>query len=180
MNEVAGLWPGAWVSDEPSDAAGSEDREALLAEAAPLAFRVAFAVLRHRQDAEDVAQEALAQAWSRFHTLRDRDRFRSWLARIAWRRALDRRRAQGRRGQHEAAAIPSSPPTPEELAAGQERADLVWRAVDALPGKLRIVVVMAGLLGHDVREVAALLSLPEGTVKSRLYLARRALAARLR
>ena len=96
MHEMARPWPGAWVSENAADA-GSETarvREALLEEAAPLAFRVAFSVLRHRQDAEDVAQEALAQAWSRFDSLRDRERFRSWLARIAWRRALDRRRAE--------------------------------------------------------------------------------------
>jgi RNA polymerase sigma factor (sigma-70 family) len=176
MHELAGPWPSAWVSDDPLEA---PDDEALLAEAAPLAYRVALAVLRHRQDAEDVAQEALVLAWSRFHTLRDRQRFRSWLARIAWRRALDRRRAQRRRAEREAVVVESGP-TPEESAATSERADRVWHEVDALPEKLRIVVVMYGLLGHDVRDVARLLDLPEGTVKSRLFLARRALADRLR
>jgi RNA polymerase sigma-70 factor (ECF subfamily) len=181
MDEMARPWPGAWVSDDAEGVGrqAARDREALLVEAAPLAFRVAFSVLRHRQDAEDVAQEALVQAWSRFHTLRDRDRLRSWLARIAWRRALDRRRAQRRRETHERATA-SDRPDAEERMADLERRERVWAEVDALPEKLRIVIVMASLLGHDLREVSALLGVPEGTVKSRLFLARRALAERLR
>ena len=55
----------------------------------------------------------------------------------------------------------------------------LWRAIDALPDKLRIVVVLSAIEGHDVREVAALLRLPEGTVKSRLFLARKGLAEKL-
>ena len=53
-------------------------------------------------------------------------------------------------------------------------------AVDALPEKLRIVTVMAAIQEQDVASVARLLDLPVGTVKSRLFLARRALAERLR
>lgn len=65
--------------------------EGQLVESSMLAFRVAYSVLRHRQDAEDVAQEAMAKAYRRFRQLRDRERFRGWLVRIAWRMALDRR-----------------------------------------------------------------------------------------
>ena len=53
-----------------------------------------------------------------------------------------------------------------------ERAALLWQAIDALPEKLRLTIVLAGIEGHDIREVAQLLRLPEGTVKSRLFLAR--------
>jgi RNA polymerase sigma-70 factor (ECF subfamily) len=180
MNELAGRWPGAWVSDRAdAEAEAAREREALLVEVAPLAYRVALAVLRHRQDAEDVAQEALAQAWSRFHTLRDRDRLRSWLARIAWRRALDRRRADRRREKYEG-MLPALRGDAEAAMAFRERQEQVWAEVDRLPDKLRIVVVLAGLLGHDLREVGRLLRLPEGTVKSRLFFARRALAEKLR
>jgi RNA polymerase sigma-70 factor (ECF subfamily) len=181
MNELAGRWPGAWVSEDPAaaEARATREREALLVEVAPLAYRVALAVLRHHQDAEDVAQEALAQAWSRFHTLRDRGRLRSWLARIAWRRALDRRRAERRREKYEGMApVPNG--DAEAAMAARERQERVWAEVDRLPEKLRIVVVLASLLGHDLREVGRLLRLPEGTVKSRLFLARRALAEKLR
>jgi len=82
MNELVGPWPGILVSAD--DAGGTELAE-LLEAAAPLAFRVAFAVLRRRQDAEDVAQDALAKAFQSQGTLRDRDRFEAWLVRITWR-----------------------------------------------------------------------------------------------
>ena len=56
----------------------------------------------------------------------------------------------------------------------------VWTAIDALPEKLRVVIVLASIEGHDVREVAVLLRIPEGTVKSRLFLARQKLKKALR
>src|SRR5436189_2270219 len=81
--------------------------EARLAESSTLAFRVAYSVLRHRQDAEDVAQEAFVRAHREFHRLRDRERFRGWLARMTWRMALDHRRGQERRESREdRAAVP--------------------------------------------------------------------------
>src|SRR5260370_6518974 len=58
--------------------------EERLAECGPLAFRVARGVLRNTADAEDVAQEALLRAYRRFDRLRDRNRFRAWLVRIAF------------------------------------------------------------------------------------------------
>src|ERR1043166_6119592 len=73
----------------------------LLVECSSLAFRVAFSVLRHRQDAEDVAQEAFTRAHGKFRQLRDRQRFRSWLVRMVWRMAIDRRRADRRRTARE-------------------------------------------------------------------------------
>jgi hypothetical protein len=59
MNEMAGRWPGAWVSDDHAraEAEASREREALPVEVAPLAYRVALAVPRHHQDADDVARE---------------------------------------------------------------------------------------------------------------------------
>ena len=66
--------------------------EARLVESSTLAFRVAYGVLRNRQDAEDVAQEAFVKAYRRFRELRDRERFRAWLVRMTWRLAIDRQR----------------------------------------------------------------------------------------
>jgi RNA polymerase sigma-70 factor (ECF subfamily) len=60
-----------------------------------------------------------------------------------------------------------------------ERSALLWKAIDALPAKLRSVLILAALQGHDIREVAQLLEIPEGTVKSRLFLARKGLAESL-
>ena len=69
-----------------------QEFEARLVESSTLAFRVAYGVLRHRQDAEDVAQEAFVKAYRRFSDLRDRERFRAWLVRMTWRLAIDRQR----------------------------------------------------------------------------------------
>lgn len=68
----------------------------------------------------------------------------------------------------------------EEIAASREFQRRLNAEMDALPEKLRIVMVMAGIEGYDTREMAMLLELPEGTVKSRLRLARKRLAERLR
>ena len=57
----------------------------------------------------------------------------------------------------------------------RERAGQLWTAIDALPDKLRIVIVLANIEEHDIGEVARLLDIPEGTVKSRLFLARQRL-----
>jgi RNA polymerase sigma-70 factor, ECF subfamily len=147
-----------------------------LRESSTLAFRVAFAVLRHREDAEDVAQEALTTAYTRFSQLRDRDRFRAWLVRMTWRLAMNRRRADTRRVSRESNQMdePREVRTDEELVA-EERRRRLWDAIDALPEKLRVVIVLAGIEGHDTRAVGSLLGLPQGTVKSRLFLGRQRL-----
>ena len=105
--------------------------EARLAETSTLAFRVAFSVLRHRQDAEDVAQEAYARAYRRFRALRDRDRFRAWLVRMTWRLALDHRRA--RDVDRVRGTQVDAPQTATDLVAAHERASSLWAAIDALP-----------------------------------------------
>jgi RNA polymerase sigma-70 factor, ECF subfamily len=137
-------------------------------------------VLRHRQDAEDVAQEAYARAYRRFRALRDRDRFRAWLVRMTWRLALDHRRAQGRRTARELTQVdPGTPQTATDLVAAHERASCLWAAIDALPERLRLVLVLAAIEEHDLAHVAQMLGLPVGTVKSRLFQARQQLKERL-
>jgi RNA polymerase sigma-70 factor (ECF subfamily) len=163
--------------------------EARLADSSRLAFRVAFSVLRLREDAEDVAQDAFAKAYRSFNQLRDRARFRAWLVRITWRLALDRQRANRRRsvrelpgdgtGDHVVEGGLQSRLNTAEVVAARERAEHLWNAIEALPEKLRLVVVLAGIEGHDMHEVSALLDVPEGTVKSRLFLARKQLKERL-
>jgi RNA polymerase sigma-70 factor (ECF subfamily) len=101
--------------------------------------------------------------------------------RICWRLALDRRRSAKRRERREqAAAEPVAACDAEQLAAASEFRARLWQAIDALPEELRMVVVLAGIQGYDMREVAGVLELPEGTVKSRLHRARQRLAEVLR
>jgi RNA polymerase sigma-70 factor (ECF subfamily) len=171
-----------WVIPARGEDALSRDFEDRLADSSTLAFRVAFSVLRHQQDAEDVAQEAFVRAHRSFRQLRDRERFRAWLVRMTWRLALDRRRGDMRRAHRElAVATPAAaPPTTEEALIAEQRAARLWQAIDALPDKFRIVIVLAAIEEQRVEDVAALLNIPSGTVKSRLSEARRRLQELLR
>ena len=153
--------------------------DARLVESSGLAFRVAFSVLRQREDAEDVAQDAFAKAHRYFRQLRDPARFRSWLVRMVWRMALDRRLSDQRRSARDVEHGNLHGGSPTDAMVSEERAQMLWEAIDALPEKLRSVIVLASIEGHDVAAVAQLLGIPQGTVKSRLFLARQQLKERL-
>lgn len=176
MHERAGEFAGLVTVDRELE----REFEARLVESSTLAFRVAYSVLRQREDAEDVAQDAFAKAYRRFHQLRDRDKFRAWLVRMTWRLALDRQRSSRRRIAREdrhadPSAFAKATPDQQVRLESQERAEHLWRAIDSLSEKLRVVIVLAGIQEHDIKDVAALLELPEGTVKSRLFDARQKL-----
>lgn len=197
-----GTSPGEEASADPRDVSGDRFRaaggspqleaeaatrelfESLVVECGPLAFRVARGVLRNTADAEDVAQEALLRAYRRFGVLRERDRFRAWLVRIAFRLALDRVRTAKRRELRETmwarperkAPVPSA----EDLAVRSQFEEQLERALDELPEKLRLVLLLSAMQSHTLEEVAGMLGVPIGTVKSRLFFARKKLAEKLR
>lgn len=163
------------------DASLEREFEQRLADCPTLAYRVALSVVRNNAEAEDVAQEAMLRAYRNFHKLRDRDRFRAWLVRTAWRLALDRIRSAGRRERRELAFMETTFDAPvENTVASREFERVVADALDELPEKLRLVMVLAAIEGYNTREVAKLVGIPEGTVKSRLFLARKELAERLK
>ncbi|MBI3671130.1 MAG: sigma-70 family RNA polymerase sigma factor [Acidobacteria bacterium] len=97
MHELAAGYPGRVVSLEAEPASEvAREFEQRLADCSTLAFRVALGVLRNCEDAEDMAQEAFLRAYRNYHRLREPERFRAWLARIA--RRMARRAARpGRR-----------------------------------------------------------------------------------
>ena len=178
MNEFVDSLAGAVVR---TDTALEREFDARLPEWSRLTFRVAFSVLRHREDAEDIAQEALTKAHRQLSQLREPDRLRAWLVRMAWRLAIDRRESDVRRAAREQAGhLSSAPPSSEDLALSAERAARLWSVIDSLSDKLRVVVVLNAIEGHDVAEVASMLGIPEGTVKSRLFDARQQMRERLR
>jgi RNA polymerase sigma-70 factor, ECF subfamily len=158
--------------------------ESRLAECGPLAFRVAQGVLRNAADAEDVAQEALLRAYQKFDRLRDATRFRAWLVRITFRLALDRWRSARRREQRETQwAVPElrpAPPTTEEIADSNAFQVRLEKALEQLPEKFRLVLLLAAIEGYTLQEVAEMLGVPIGTVKSRLFFARKQLAEKMR
>jgi RNA polymerase sigma-70 factor (ECF subfamily) len=188
MQELVLVQPGRTAGDElereTAQADMRRDFEERLAECGPLAYRVARAVLRNTADAEDVAQEALLRAYRRFNGLRDRNRFRAWLVRIAFRIAIDRLRSGKRREQRDTLwSQPEHQPhagTAEDLAASNEFQAHLETALGELPEKLRLALLLAAMEGHTIDEIAGMLGISTGTVKSRIFYARRQLAEKLR
>lgn len=172
------------LAHEAAQADTRREFEERLAECGPLAFRVARGVLRNSADAEDVAQEALLRAYRQFEHLHDRNKFRGWLVRIAFRLALDRLRSAKRREQRD--TLWSQPehqprtPNAEDLAVSTEFQGHLDDALAELPEKLRLVLLLAAMEGHTINEIAAMLVIPVGTVKSRIFIARKKLAEKLR
>jgi RNA polymerase sigma-70 factor (ECF subfamily) len=178
MRETADWMPATLVDTAPEL---DREFEARLTDSSALAIRVAFSVLRNQADAEDVAQEAFAKAHRSFAQLRDRDSFRAWLVRMTWRMALDHARSGRRRMTRDMAAVPPAcGPTVEDDALAHEQRARLWQAVDELPERLRLVIVLSVMEGHSVKDVAALTGVAEGTVKSRLFKARTLLKEALR
>jgi len=169
---------------EADQADARREFEERLAECGPLAYRVARGVLRNTADAEDVAQEALLRAYKSFDRLRDRSRFRGWLVRISFRLALDRLRSAKRREQRDTLwSQPEHLPPPvtaEDVAASNQFQGHLERALSELPEKLRLVLLLSALDGYTIEEIASMVGVPLGTVKSRIFIARKKLAEKLR
>jgi len=155
----------------------TEDFERLMRESYRLVYQVAYSVLGNAADAEEVAQDTFLTAYKKFDSLRDADKFRPWVARTSWRLALNHRRgaarAMGRDGAWVASQAASE--TPERQALEREFEIRLRAQVESLPEKLKMVVLLMGVEELDVRTVAGILGIPEGTVRSRLHLARRQL-----
>jgi RNA polymerase sigma-70 factor (ECF subfamily) len=154
------------------------DFAARVAETQRRVFQVAYSILADPADAEEVAQEAFLRAHRRFSSLRDPARFRAWVGRIAVRLALNRHRARRRQLNRETAWYVSRPqPVADGARAAADRLFLerLRTEIDRLPDKLRVVVLLAGVDSMEASEVAAVLGIPVGTVRSRLHRARKRL-----
>lgn len=141
------------------------------------AFAVAYRVLGHREDAEDVVQEAFLAALGAIGTFDTSRRFGPWLYRIVVTRGLNFRKARSRRATEaiEHAGVASPAPGP---AADAERAGLqatVAAALKRLPERHRMIVQLFELDGFSGAEIAAMLGLSPGTVRWYLHEARHAL-----
>ncbi len=147
-------------------------------------------MLGNREDAEDVAQETFVKAFSRLDTFNPSYKFSNWLFKIAHNTALDvlRRRGAdrviaGTPGLEDSDPVSSvadeRSPAPDELAERAElHQDLEW-ALARLRPEFRSVIVLRHVEGRSYEDIAEILSLPLGTVKTFLYRARRELAVLL-
>lgn len=150
-------------------------------------FRVARAIMRNDDEAEDVVQEAYVKAFTRLDTFRGDSKFSTWLTRIALNEALGRvrrRRPSADLSEIDAATgtsngcvimFPTSlmpPAADSELARSQVRAFLE-RAVDELPDTFRVVFILRDIEDMSTEETAIQLGIKPETVKTRLFRARR-------
>jgi RNA polymerase sigma-70 factor (ECF subfamily) len=167
-----------WLSTAIPSVRDEPDFATLLAENERHVFQIALSVLGSPADAEEVAQDAFLRAHRRLASLGDPARFRAWVSRITFRLALNRHRARQRQLARETAwhAAHQQPlADAARTAVDHVFLDRLRTEIDRLPEKLRAVLLLAAVEGMDAREVAAVLEIPIGTVRSRLHLARKRL-----
>ncbi|HEX9997432.1 MAG TPA: sigma-70 family RNA polymerase sigma factor [Abditibacterium sp.] len=147
-----------------------------------------------REEAEDITQEAFIKAYRNLDSFRGQASFSTWLYKIATNLCIDRARTRKRRPQQ--AYSLDEPFDKEEEGGGREIADtrfepskgverdelrsLVRQTVAEMPEKQRQVLIMCDLQGMPYENIAEVLSIPLGTVKSRIFHARADLARRLK
>jgi RNA polymerase sigma-70 factor (ECF subfamily) len=176
--------------DELIAAARRGDRPALdrlLTDARPRLLAVALRVVRDRDDAEDVVQEALLKVCRSLKRFEGRSSFSTWLHRIVVNAALDRLRRHGARRERPAddddrdvaPADKVDEQTPERVVSRRETGAVVRGALARLSPIHREVLELREFEGESYRDLARLVRCPVGTVMSRLHHARHKLAAEL-
>ncbi len=164
----------------PSTVVKQHDTEfaALVQEFQRHVFQIAYSVLADAADAEEVAQDAFVRAYRDFASLREPGKFRAWISRIAFRLALNRRRTRRRQLDRDTTWHSAQPnPVVDGARKGVDRLllDRVRREIEQLPEKLRDVLLLSAVEGMEAPEIAGVLDIPAGTVRSRLHLARKRL-----
>lgn len=156
-------------------------------------YRLAYNVLRDREEAWDVAQDAFVRAYQALPSFRGQSAFYTWLFRIVMNVAADRARQRAARGRaFGTEAVPEEEwdrvmvdqrpgeESPDQAAARAEQRARIRQALDTLPEHHRTIIVLSDLEGLSYREIADVLAIPMGTVMSRLHNARRRLRDALR
>lgn len=150
------------ASEEPADAFAAITRRDV-----DRAYRLAWAILGNDEDAQDATQDALTTAWQRRRSLRDPDSLEAWLSRIVINKCRDRLRSRGR-NRVRSIDLVALPPTADGSQSAADR-DELDRALQSLNPDQRIVVILRFWADLTVDAIADRLSVPPGTVKSRLH-----------
>jgi RNA polymerase sigma-70 factor (ECF subfamily) len=160
--------------------------ENLVRQHSRLVYRIAYAVLRSHHDAEDATQETFVRVLRYSHKLARVENHRTWLARIAWRVAVDRSQQQGRKREiplddpeKPLPEVASSDARADDALHGAHVSDVLERMIAALPEKLRQPLILSTIEEMPPREVAATLGINEAAVRSRIFRARQILRERL-
>ncbi len=152
-------------------------------------WRLAFQVLRDREEAWDCTQDAFVRAFQSLASFRGQSAFYTWLFRIAMNVATDRLRARGAQArafgtqpvpaEEWERTAPDPGARPDQAALGAERRLRIRRALDTLPPNARTIIMLSDVEGLSYREIADVLNCPIGTVMSRLHNARKRLRSAL-
>ncbi len=152
-------------------------------------WRLAFQVLRDREEAWDCAQDTFVRAFQSLASFRGQSAFYTWLFRIAMNGATDRLRARSAQARafgnqpvpaeewERTAADPGA--RPDQAALGAEQRLRIRQALDTLPPNARTIIMLSDVEGLSYREIASVLNCPIGTVMSRLHNARKRLRSAL-
>ncbi len=171
---------------ESDERSRDEILEALVREHSRLVFRIAYAVLRRHHEAEDATQETFMRVLKYRSKLGEVEDPKTWLARIAWRVAVDHKRRHGHTQEitlddpENALAEPaSSAATAEEALGGKQVGAALEKLIAALPDKLRDPLILSTVEEISPREVASTLGINEAAVRSRIFRARKILKEKL-
>lgn len=139
-------------------------------------------MLKNEEEAQDVSQEVFIRAYQALHRFDGRSSLRTWLFRIAANLCIDRARKSDRQGQtvsltvgeegDDQMELSDSRWSPEEIILNDELVFIVETSIEAMSEKLRSVLILHDREGLAYEEIADVLNVPVGTVKSRLFLAR--------
>lgn len=148
-----------------------------------MAIHTAYLITGNLADSEDIVQETFVKVWTHIRELKNDSGFRAWMMQILVRTAY-RIGKKSRREipDYETVERMDKPENNSSLdkMIQLEEAEMISAAVRALPVKLRTVVVLYYYDSFSVKEIAELLGLMEGTVKSRLHSARRRMKTMLK
>jgi RNA polymerase sigma-70 factor (ECF subfamily) len=140
-------------------------------------YRLTSAILGDEADARDATQETFVAAWRQIRRLREPEKLDAWLQRIAVNASRMTLRARGRRRVREIPSSTVAALADRAAASPPDDAAILDSALATLPVEQRAILVLHHLEGRPLAEIATILEIPEGTAKSRLFAARRALAA---
>jgi RNA polymerase sigma-70 factor, ECF subfamily len=154
-------------------------------------YNLAYRLCGHYDDANDIAQEAFLRVFHSLNHFRGEANFSTWLYRIVTNVFLDERKKQRVRSHNSleeyieledstvARQIEDPSPGPEEAVTAKERSDVIGAAVLSLPETQRVMIVLYHFQERSYEEIAEIMDMPIGTVKSRLNRARLALRNKL-
>lgn len=150
--------------------AGDEEAFAALVKLhTPYVYRTAFAFVHQREEAEDAAQEVFIKLYRSLPQLKEVQAFPSWFKQLISRTCLDRLKKENPVFLEETEMADKSIPSVAEEA---EQRLLVRAAIRKLHLEYREILLLREWLGYDYQDIAALVGIPVGTVKSRLHTAR--------